>query len=114
MKVPVLQSLGFTADMTFTEFVRLVHSLPDDQAEKHIMSQHFLFDSQHYGSADRLLRFETLGDGWNTLRQEFPFLPELGHYKKTVVEKPEWTTETVDLVAERYEKDIEALGYEAP
>jgi hypothetical protein len=111
-----LRDLGFYKDMPFRRFCRLVHSIPDEHAEKHFRSQYLT--THLLGPPDMILTVEWLDNSWRIIQKLFAErgeqrLPDLPRYNDTdSVRRPKWDSETVGLLAERYATDIELLKYE--
>jgi len=106
--------LGFYRKMPFDEFIRLICSLSDEQTEKHTKSQYLtLYQS---GNIDWLVKYENLHDEWQKFRK-FVYsrsgrnIRQLKRLNATKEPYPEWTSELIDMVGERYSKDIELLKY---
>ena len=104
----------FTADMSFADFVRAVASIPDPQADRHFLSQHHFIYHDGACLVDFIGRFEQLPHDWNHLRQKVG-LGKLAHYNPSSHQPYDqiYTPELARLAANRYQKDIELLGYTA-
>lgn len=109
-----LRSLGLYRHMPFSDFIKVVCSVPDDYTEKHLKSQHrTLFQN---GELNLLIRFEKLADGWGMVQKLFLERAgrEISSLKKlnvTMGRRPRWLLPLVDQIAERYKDDIKMLGY---
>jgi hypothetical protein len=107
--------LGFYKGMPFKEYINLVVATSDEKAEKHLKSQYLLLFCD--GPPDILIRFEELDIGWREVQRIFKarggktILP-LMRLNITTVKKPILTKDMKKLIAERYKKDFELLGYE--
>ncbi|KAI9132426.1 sulfotransferase family protein [Acaryochloris sp. CCMEE 5410] len=107
----------FEANMPFSEFLKAVASIPDQEAEQHFRSQYtFLTDSSENIIADFIGRFERLEKDFiyilDTLNASSALeLPQSNktyhkHYRKY------YTDESLALFQARYSKDISLFGYE--
>jgi hypothetical protein len=106
----------FTAGMSFEQFVMAVASIPDTEADAHFRSQHtFVTNAAGETAIDFVGRYETLLNDLETVRQLTGLpqivLPRLQEATKRVEYSDYYTTWTMDLIAERYRRDIELFGY---
>lgn len=114
------ENMGCRRAMPFEEFVEVVHRTPDALLEKHLMPVHYLLDNPNWGGVpDVILRLERHCD-YVHMRVIFAekniILPEKMPRANNTdhKERPAFTPRINDLIAERYAKDIQLLGYEAP
>jgi hypothetical protein len=112
---PKLTELGFYRKIPFNRFINLVASIPDDRAEKHLLSQ-WLFLFKH-GPPDVLIKFEKLEEGWERVKDIFAergrkgVLDLMRLNTSDGVRKPVLTPKMKKQIFERYKKDFELLGY---
>mgnify|MGYP002140614824 CR=1 FL=1 len=101
------------------EFVRRVAAIPDALADNHFKSQHALLYERGVLMVDEVGRFEQLDAHWTALAERFGLEPGL---RVSNVSKGKrgnddfreyYTEELVQLVYERYRKDVHTFGYEA-
>lgn len=113
-------NMGCSRNMSFVDFARLVHQTPDPLLEKHLMPVHYLLDNPQWGGAPNLLlRLEERED-WLRFRYVFTNkgfnmpgdMPQVNTSDR--FQRPPFTPEIIRLIGERYERDIQLLGYEAP
>ncbi|MEO1350629.1 MAG: sulfotransferase family 2 domain-containing protein [Cyanobacteria bacterium J06635_15] len=106
----------FRAGMPFSEFVKAISEIPDEQANPHFRSQHtFLSNKNAPPFVDFIGKFEKLNQDFNTICEAIGMSSlTLPHSNKSHQKKyPEYYTDDLKkIVEERYEKDIEILGYE--
>jgi hypothetical protein len=104
----------FTAEMSFADFVRAVASIPDEQADRHFLSQHHFIYHNEVCLVDFIGRFEKLNHDWAILQQQAG-LGKLAHYNPSVHQPYTeiYTPELAQLAVNRYQKDIELLAYTA-
>lgn len=110
---------AFVAGMSFDEFVRAVAAIPDDDADTHFRSQHTFVTSDDGALAvDFVGRYERLADDFGFVERTIGLpsleLPRLQAARTRVSHAALYTAETVQLVAERYARDVELFGYVAP
>lgn len=117
VKLPIA-TLGLYHRMPFSEFVEQVCRHKDsDKLEKHFKSQ-YLTVFKH-GPPDFIARVETLQKDWDKIQKLFyersgKEIPDLQFWNKSSDFEINWTQKLVDLIAKRYSKDIELLGYSGP
>jgi len=117
--LPDLSAMGMSYDTSFSDFVRRVAQIPDEEAwgdAKHFRSQSFDLTCRGQWMPTFLGRFESLAESWNQARTLIrdlggPRLPKLGHLRKTDRGGVEWTSDLERLARQRYARDIEQLGY---
>lgn len=112
-----LLARGFYHAMPFPMFIKMACAIPDEITEKHLRSQWMTLLRR--GKLDLLIKFEELEDGWGTICKMFmeragKELPPLYHLNATKSIKPRWTSHLLDLIEERYKKDIALFGYKRP
>ena len=102
--------------MSFTDFVRFVHHVPDDLCDKHFRPQSTSFDDKDVDFIGRVERFtDDLAQVIERAKLDTHLL-EYGHkyVNKSRQRKPYtdyYTAETRRLVAEKYKDDIQRFGY---
>lgn len=103
---------GISLDMPFPDFVRAVVRLPENRCDLHLRSQHRFITDRRGTVVDFVGRFERLDEDWSHLRERFgvPALPERNVSSRAEYEDA-YTPELARLVADRYRRDIELLGY---
>lgn len=104
-----------TSEMAFDEFVRALARIGDDEADKHVRSLHtFLCDSNGDLSVDYVGRLESFSDDFEYIADRIGLsvtsLPTKRDRKGRSY-RDYYNEETWDLVARRYRRDIELLGY---
>lgn len=103
-------------DMSFGEFVNVIASIPDDEADAHFRSQ-YQFICNHSGeiALDFIGRFESLESDLIDIRElcNMPLftLPRLQATGTGTNYRAHYTPTTRSLVETRFSKDIELLGY---
>ncbi len=100
--------------MSFERFVHVVSEIPDSSAEGHFRSQHaFLTDQQGNSIVDFYGRVEQLDTDFGVIANRMGIQADLPRIRagKTGDHRKYYTPETARLVAKRYERDIELLGY---
>tara|TARA_R110002095_G_scaffold92696_1_gene81043 strand:- start:23 stop:820 length:798 start_codon:yes stop_codon:yes gene_type:complete len=96
---------------SFEKFVTKISKIPDILCDRHFKPQAYLINKESE-KIDFIGKFENFNDDYERLRKDF-------HLKKlNVVNKSSdyslsdiYTHTTLDLVAKRYEEDIEQFGY---
>jgi chondroitin 4-sulfotransferase 11 len=94
--------------------VHVVSEIPDSSAEGHFRSQYaFLTDQQGNSIADFCGRVEQLDTDFTVIANRMGIQADLPRIRagKTGDHRKYYTAETARLVAKRYERDIELLGY---
>jgi hypothetical protein len=113
--VTYLKKMGvWTEDMSFERFVHVVCEIPDHYAEGHFRSQHaYLTDQNGRVLADYCARVEQLDTDFGVIANRIGIPAELPRIRsgKPARHTHYYTPETARLVARRYERDIELLGY---
>jgi hypothetical protein len=99
--------------MQFPEFIRTICKIPEEEMEGHFKPQYLKIDPERL---DFLGHVETIKEDWAEVRKACPYLPALGHHKKTNHAPFEsfYTPELRDLVGEKYKMDIKLFGYKPP
>lgn len=108
----IFQRHGIPYDAGFPEFVEIIASLPDEECDGHVRSQHTFVADADGVLVDYLGRFERLHEDWAPLveRLGLPALPRRNvskHVPYTEMYKPALAR----LAAARYRRDIELFGY---
>lgn len=108
---------AFGPGMSFDAFAAAVASIPDRAADQHFRSQHtFLTNRKGEIAMDFIGRYETLEDDFRIVRERTGLpeieLPRLQAAPRIDDYRAFYRPETRDLVAKRFEKDIECFGYE--
>jgi hypothetical protein len=99
---------------TFTSFIHKVSLIPDLFADGHFQSQYSILHRYGKPLYDTLGKFENLIDDFEPIRKTYNLLP-LPHIHN--MKKGDWreyytSRELVDMVYNRYKKDIETFGYQ--
>jgi hypothetical protein len=105
---------GIHPEMSFERFVEIIAGIPDKHADRHFRSQHYLTHDGDQSVCDFIGKFETLGDDWKQLQEQYDF-PDLPHINKSLKRAPdeiELTPKIIQLVKDRYQRDFELYGYE--
>ena len=101
---------------SFADFVRVVHGIPDEEADIHYRSQYLnVTDDAGKLVVDFVGRVETIQDDIKTVASVRDLEYSLEHFRKSEGRKPYqeyYDEETRDLAGERYATDIELFGYE--
>jgi Sulfotransferase family len=105
------------ADMPFDEFVEVIATIPDDQADEHFRSQHtFVTDGAGELALDFLGRFERLDEDFKRVCQELGIpsltLPFVQAARTRRDYKSYYTPSTRRLVAERFAADVRLFNYD--
>ncbi len=121
--ISILQNWGFiyedylggilSVGMSFVQFVRVIVKIPDSISERHFMSQYSRINNCG-ARIDFIGKFESLDEGFQVLKGKFPTLGVLEHFNKADKKydyRDYYSSELVDLVAERYKNDIQEYGY---
>lgn len=115
---PNLSKLELYHKMPFDEFIqKLCKHRDSERLDKHLKSQYLTVFRD--GEPDFIARTETLKKDWKEIQKLFlkrgnKKINPLRRLNKSSPFKGQWTAELVDLIAERYETDIELLGYKGP
>jgi len=108
----------FYEGMSFKEFAKAIHSIPDKKADPHFRSQYALLtDKQGDLIPDFIGKFENLEKDYKKIckkiRVDNP--PKLSHIRKTKKRQRNYRDyydeETKKLVQERYKKDLKMFDY---
>ena len=108
---------AFSADMSFTDFAHAVVSIPDQQADEHFRSQtDYLTSARGALAVDFVGRYENLSADFARVRALLK-LPEEIELPRLQAAAPAnyvdfYTTETRELIAERYARDIALFSYQ--
>lgn len=108
----------FYEGISFKEFVKAIHSIPEKEADPHFRSQYALLtDKEGNLILDFIGKFENLEKDYKKICKKIGVNtpPTLSHKKESKREKKYrgyYDEETKKLVRERYKKDLEMFGYE--
>jgi chondroitin 4-sulfotransferase 11 len=107
---------AFEADMTFEDFVTVVASIADSDADEHFRSQHtFVMNRSKKIGIDFVGRFEHLEHDFEHVERHLGMpkssLPHLQAVNNPVHYAEYYSVGTRDKVAERYRTDIEVFNY---
>lgn len=107
----------FRAGMSFDDFVTVVVSIPDAEADAHFRSQHtFVTNEAGELAIDFVGRYETLLIDFQHVQQRLSLsdihLPWLQAAPSRVNYHDYYTSYTRQMVAERFQKDIALFAYE--
>ena len=102
--------------MSFTDFVRFVHHVPDDLCDRHFRPQSACFNDK---DVDFIGRFERFADDLAQVIERAKLDTHLLKYGDKYINKSRhrkpytdyYTAETRRLVAEKYKDDIQRFGY---
>lgn len=108
---------AFAPGMGFGDFVNAVASIPDSEADAHFRSQYtFITNSEEAIAVDYLGRYETLSKDLDAIQQRAGIptfsLSRLQAARTHIAYSDYYTDKTRKIVAERYARDIEILGYQ--
>jgi len=104
----------FKPSMNFQKVVEIITKIPDHLANKHFKSQYsIIYDEKDQCLVDFTGRFENLETDFEPIRKKYQLEP-LPHFNRSSKSdyREFYTTELVELVAARYQRDIEVFGYE--
>lgn len=109
----------FHSKMSFEEFAEVVSQIKDEESNPHFLSQHhFLLDPNANVATDFVGRFETLQSSFDELcdllKLQRTVLPHK-NFSKSLKERHYsefYSPRLRELIAKRYEKDIELFKYE--
>ncbi len=107
-----------SSDMSFAELVHLIEQIPDDQADRHYMSQHVYLTDEYTGEVlvDFIGKFENLEEDFYWVCGKIgcrqPNLPHRNKSSRQTSYREYYTPELVDVVARRYQADLELLKYD--
>lgn len=121
-RLSIYESYYFSlpSNIAFDDFARRVAAIPDALADNHFKSQYALLYERDELMVDEVGRFEHLDEHWRSLAERFGLDPVL-RVSNDSKHKPGahgdfrqyYTEELVQLVYERYRKDVHTFGYEA-
>ena len=102
--------------MPFEDFVAAVASIPDEHADVHFRSQHtFITDRFCRVAIDFVGRYESLNKDIKQIQQQLALaefeLPRLQASRVKINYAGYYTTKTKEVVAQRFEKDIDLFEY---
>jgi chondroitin 4-sulfotransferase 11 len=101
--------------MSFDEFIYAVANIPDEFANKHFRSQYtFICDPQGELLVDFIGHLESFDDDFQFVGKQIGLKIETKKHKPTLKRSPfkdYYSKDTWDLVAQRYQRDIQLLGY---
>lgn len=103
---------GISQGTSWPDFIRSVTSISDDRCDLHLRSQHHFITDRAGFVVEFIGRFERLDDDWTVLMDRFglPALPKR-NVSSHVPYTQAYTPELARVVADRYRRDIELLGY---
>ncbi|MEO0912046.1 MAG: sulfotransferase family 2 domain-containing protein [Pseudomonadota bacterium] len=108
---PLMKKCGFTADMSFLEFLRQLNRV-DAYTEKHMRPQSPAFYLMWRYIPDEMIQIED-PEGWARIQAQAPGLPDLPHANNS--HAPDWRElcqgEAQRLILRRYGRDFEVCGY---
>ena len=104
----------FNPEMTFDDFVRLVHKIPDYLADGHFKSQYSILYKKNKLTVDHIGKFENIENDWETIAK-LKNLPSIS--KKNTSIRKSWedyykSEETIKMVIDRYKNDFKYFNYE--
>ena len=104
-------------NISFEEFVRIIARIPDRLADRHFKSQTHSLYARGRRQVDFIGRFENLGSDWKIIADRFGFDVTLPVANRSGLTSPGadyrnyYTPELVEMVYQRYKRDVELLGY---
>lgn len=106
----------FHMGMSFESFVKVIHGIPDHEADRHFQSQHnFISDKNGRILVDFVGRFENLAEDYAHIARKCGLadfvLPHENRSKRANDYRSLYTPETRRLIEERYQRDIELFDY---
>jgi hypothetical protein len=103
----------FKPSMTFSEVIKIIAKIPDRLANRHFKSQYSIIYEKDQCLVDFTGRFENLEADFEPIRKKYQLDPLPYFNRSPKYDYREfYTTELVELVAARYQRDIEVFGYE--
>ena len=106
----------FTAGMPFNEFVHIIKDWPDQTADPHFRSQHTYLENKDGDLVvDYIGHFESLADDFDYVVSKLNVPQKMLPHLKKSVHNNYWNSYDEDLiqvVGERYARDIELFGYD--
>lgn len=108
-RVEQYKRLGLRKEMNFRSFVCQACEMSDEETDRHLISQHLLYESPKWNGLPTIERFENFPAWWGKYN-----LPPLPHVQKSITAKPPWTKDIVEMIGKRYAHDIAIFQYEAP
>jgi hypothetical protein len=108
---------AFRPGMSFDDFVDTVAAIPDAEADEHFRSQHtFLANGRGELAADFVGRYERLAEDFQVVQRQTGLppieLPRLQAARSAAKYAPFYSVRTREIVARRFQRDIELFGYE--
>lgn len=121
-QAPLFRNYFFAmpANISFADFAQRVSKIPDAVADSHFKSQYALLHRKGELQVDYVGKFERFDQDWQPLAEKYQLDPLLAQANVSK-NKPGchsdyrlyYTEDLVQLVYERYRKDVETFGYQA-
>lgn len=110
---------AFSPEMSFTDFVHVVASIPDQVADEHFRSQSdYVVNASGTVAVDFIGRYEALERDFAHVARRIglPFDTRLPHLQVAPRRRYEayYTPEMIEIVKDRYARDVELFCYEYP
>lgn len=114
--LPLIRKYGLSKETSFKEFVKKIASILDKDAEQHVQSQSLLLVLGGRLLPSFVGNFERIEVHWEIIKDRVKdrlSLPELPRYTASghLLYQNYYDDETVELIAQRYQEDIERFGY---
>lgn len=111
LKLPkrALLEMGVRYNMSFVQMLRVIADTPDDRVDKHFVPLWYMAESPKWNGKPNIENFDKIKTWWKGYG-----LPRLPHCRRPLIKKPDWTQEAVDIIGERYRKDIDYFNFKAP
>jgi len=107
----IFEKHGIGLDLTFEEFVRKIAVLPDHKSDRHFRAQAWFLTWKGELLPSFVGKLENMNEDWKVLQERFAIVPPPQINVSSVKPLPEMSSETKDLIAERYIDDFELFGY---
>lgn len=106
--------MGLYSDLSFDKFVEIVAEQDDENSDRHWRSQTSFFVIDGVNTLDFIEKLETITRDWKRLSPLIHTTRPLKHLKRSNKKqdyKDYYNKRTKDIVAKRYEQDIDLLKY---
>jgi hypothetical protein len=119
--IPLYEHYFFSlpTHISFADFAERVAKIPDPLADNHFKSQYALLYSEGVSQVDYVGKVEYLDNDWQQIAAKYKLDPVLEHKNDSKNKQGchsdyrlYYTESLVQLVYERYHKDVEMFGYE--
>lgn len=110
----ILYGSKFHEKMSFLEFASLVARIPDTISDVHFRSQYSFLHKNNKIIPGYIGKFESMTEDWDSITHDFNVgeLPVKNKSQRNTWQNYYVSREIIDLIAKRYNKDIQAFGYQ--